>query len=485
MRTKSTLVLALGALAVLTLVRTPAAAQTPRLTHTFPGELMVDRRDGTTTVVVHGEEIYHTDVRWTWRLYRYYARRAGEATWRRLYLNPQGSWYESPEQLAPLQANGVNTHWGGGTLTFELPNEVYFRAPGGLELRVERGEWHERSETRVDFVVEAASNTLRVPIRAAPTEAPVVTRVDPAHVPVVERTTPTSAIIVHADNLMPNAEVRIGTEPCEIARMEVARGWVECRVPRALQSKPGMYLVGVSTANGGARQLAQLHVQAPLRLARPNPSVLPAADTVARVLVSYEGGAPLQARVRAAGSDWRAATFEAAGRQAVKLTVAPALTVHPGALELELSNAAGPAVSPLLVCGGEGQQPKGCPVSLADARPPVLRTSGARVTAARPAAERATVAVDPRDPVSLRPQPEPPGLTRVPLAEGATLRLNGGGTVAWRRVEGDTRLVLVGTDGKVTRTFDPGAQVTRDAAGRVYVKLASGVVAVGQLAGSR
>jgi hypothetical protein len=460
---------------------------TPRLTGAVPAELMVDPRSGRTTVTLHGDNI-NDDLIWTPRLYRYYVRRAGESTWRRIYINPQGPGMESAADLSHLRANGEGVGWSDGVRVLELPNPLYFGSPGALEFRVERGEWKRREEKDEDgktfintyYASAAVSNTLRVPIRAAPTAAPVVTRLDPPHVPVLGRGMERAVITVYANNLTPGAQVMVGTEPCEVGKGDPVRGWVECVVPAALQSNAGMYLVGVSTANGGARQLGRLTVQAPLQLARPDPSILPVADTGAAVEVAYQGGAPLGVRLRVQGGGWTVATFSAEGARAVRVEVPASLTRGPGALELELRNAAGVAVAPVLVCGPGGEQPRGCPRSVA-ARPGALNAAGAPIQQPRAPAQRAPIVVDPRDPVSLRPQPEPPGLTGMTLAATATLRLSDGNTVAWRRIDGAARLVLLDPSGKAVKVFDPSARLARDGSGKVYVRVANGVVPVGQV----
>lgn len=457
-----------------------------RLKSAFPDALMVGPARGTTQVRLFGENVNADDVSWTWRLFRYYARRSGEAEWRRLYLNPHGSWYESAEDLAPLRANGWSSGWGGGFMTFELPNGVYFRAPGTLELRVERGEWHERAHGSDDdatytasFDVEARSNVLRIPIRAAPSAPPVVTGIHPAHVPVLAGGARPAVIRVRAENLMPGADARVGAEPCEIHRLHPVDGYLECQVPASLQSKPGMYMVGVSTARGGPRRLARLHVQAPLELDRPSPALLPAADSVARVRFAYRGGTPLQARLRG-GDGWEAVALAASGNGAVTVEVPAAMARRAGTLEVELENAAGTARASIPVCGGAGAQPEGCPVL--NRSPATVRRPGMAPVTPPASAQRKAIIIDPTNPVSLRPQPEPPGLTGLALAARATLRLADGRSVAWRQVDGGTRLVLLDPRGNTAHVFAPGATLARSADGAVYVRVRQGVLSVGRAA---
>lgn len=461
-------------------------ADTPRLSGAAPSELMVDRRDGRTVVTLHGKGLNHPELIWTPRLFRYYVRRAGDSSWRRLYIRPQGPGLESEEQLAPLRANGVATGWTLDSRVLELPNAPYFQSPGALEFRVERGEWKQRSYTHERktytepyYVTAAVSNTLRVPIRATPTEAPVVTRLEPAHVPVLGSGAGRATIGVHAENLTPSARVTVGTEPCEVTLNEPVRGRITCILPTSLQSAPGMYLVGVSTENGGARRLGRLEVQAPLELRRPEPSVLPVTDAGAGVVVGYRGSAPLRARIRVDGGDWSSASFEAAGADRVRVEVPRSLTRGSGRLELELSNAAGPAVAAILVCGPGGDLPAGCPRTVAAAQPARVTAEGVTVERPRTPVQRAPVVLDAH---ALRPQPEPPGLVAVSLATRGTLRMADGGSVAWRRIDGAQRLVLVDGSGAVVRTFDPGAALVQDAGGKVFVRVSGGVVPVGQAA---
>jgi hypothetical protein len=501
MRTCTLVVAALTVLG-LTSVTGPLNAQTSvetvRLTRTHPMELMVDLRTGTTTVELRGENINAGDVMWTWRLYRYHVRRTGETGWRRLYIHPQGSWYEDERHLQPLLANGSTTGWTASSMTLELPNQLYFQSAGTLEFKVEKGEWKAEG-LGANYIVGATSNILRVPIRPTPTEAPVVTRVDPSYVPVLGRGVERAVITVHGQNLMPGAQATVGTEPCEVTRADPASGWLQCSVPGALQSRAGMYLVGVSTANGGARTLGRLTVQAPLELARPSPTFVPVADSTAAVIFAYTGGAPLSGRVRTSGTDWATATLASSGTGRVRVEIPSSLTRRPGAIEFELRNAAGPALATLLVCGPGGEQPRGCPLSVASSQPQRPQTAGARAAATPPTAERTAAVVDPRDPVSLRPQPEPPGrdavslrpqpeppgLVSLPLASTATLRLDDGRSVAWRRVGGATRLVLLDRDGKSLQVFGEGSRLVRDGTGRVYVRVANGVVPMGRVRQSR
>lgn len=474
------------------------SVETPRLTGTYPSQLMVDPRTGITTVELRGENVNARDVMWTWRLYRYYVRRMGETAWRRLYVHPQGSWYEDARHLQPLLANGRTTGWTASTMTLELPNQLYFQSAGTLEFKVEKGEWKAEG-LGANYIVGATSNILRVPIRPAPTEAPVVTSIEPNYVPVLARGVERAVITVHGQNLMPGAQVTVGTESCEVTRADPASGWLRCPVPGALQSRAGVYLVGVSTANGGARTLGRLTVQAPLELARPSPAFVPVSDSTAAVIYAYSGGVPLSGRVRTSDRDWATATLASSGTGRVRVEIPSSLTRRPGAIELELRNAAGPALATLLVCGPGGEQPRGCPLSVSSSQPPRPQTAGARAAATRPTAERTPAVVDPRDPVSLRPQPEPPGrdavslrpqpeppgLVSLPLAGTATLRLEDGRSVAWRRVGGATRLVLLDRDGKSLRVFGEGSRLARDETGRAYVRVANGVVPVGRVRQSR
>jgi hypothetical protein len=70
----------------------------------------------------------------------------------------------------------------------------------------------------------------------------------------------------------------------------------------------------------------------------------------------------------------------------------------------------------------------------------------------------------------------------VSLATRRTLRMADGGSVAWRRIDGAQRLVLVDGSGAVVRKFDPGAALLQDAAGKMFVRVSGGVVPVGQAA---
>ncbi|HSM37594.1 MAG TPA: hypothetical protein VK837_14425 [Longimicrobiales bacterium] len=483
----------IASLAGLALVAVPAAplaaqgSDAPvRLKSAYPDALMVNPAEGTTRVRLTGENVNAGDVRWNWRLYRYYVRRAGEAGWRRLYLNPQGSWYETEKDLAPLRANGWSGGWGPGMMDFELPNDVYLRAPGALEFRVERGEWHEHVRGSGDdavytatFDVEDRSNVLKVAIAAAPTAAPTVTGIHPAHVPVLAQGAEPAVIRVSTENLMPGADARVGVEPCDIILLHAAEGYLECRVPASLQSKPGLYLVGVTTARGGPRRLGRLHVQAPLQLGRPSPLWLPVADSVARVRFSYRGGTPLRARLRGA-EGWQSARVASSGADAVTLEVPATLARQPRTLEVELGNAAGTVQSSIPVCGGDGAQPDACPALIA--RVPAIRRPGAAVAAPPPSAQRRAIVINPTDPVSLRPQPEPPGLTGLDLAPGRLLRLADGRAVAWRRIDGAARLVLIDAEGRTAHVFDRGVTLGRDQGGAVYVRVQGGVLAVGRAA---
>ena len=469
----------------------PLRAQAPRLERSEPGALMVDERSGTTTVRLLGEHTTDSDIRWTSRLFRYYVRRAGERQWRRLFLNPQGDWFEDRKDLAPLLANGEIVGWAQGQQTVELPNKVYLRAPGALEFRVEKGQWREwvvgdpdddDAEFHSAYDVKAESNVLRVPIRPAPQAAPSVTAIEPAHVPVLDKGVARAVITVRAENLRPDATATVGPHPCVLVSLDALAGRLRCEVPAELQAKPGMYLVGVSTGRGGPRQLGRLTVQAPLVLARPDPSHILAADTGGVIVLGYQGGTPLGARVRAAGGAWASGTVEPDGSRAVRVRVPPALTRRAGTVELELRNAAGVAETRVLVCGGDGEQPRACPhsVTAAARMPPSARDPASVQPLPRPPAQRAPVVSDPLNAVSLRPQPEPPGLQALPLAAGATLRLADGNTLAWRRIEGSDRLVLLDEAGKVVRVFDAAATPARDRTGTLFVRVPEGVVPLGR-----
>lgn len=488
MRARFVVVIALGTLLGSVLCITPVDAQAVRLTRTHPNAFMVDPRSGSTTVRLLGENTTDQDIRWTSRLFRYYVRRQGDAKWSRLFLNPQGNWYEDRADLAPLLQNGEIVGWGAGQQTIELPNHLYFRSPGSLEFKVEKGHWKERQVVSgndttfvADYVVEAASNVLRVPVRPAPQAAPTVTAVDPAYIAALGPHGRPTVITVRAENLHHGATATVGPRPCEIVSSDPVGGILQCRVPKEMQAKPGMYLVGVSTSRGGARQLGRLTVQAPLELARPSPASVMVTDTGVAVVLGYQGGTPLGARIRSAGSGWAHASIEPAGARAMRVRIPPALASRPGTIEMELSNAAGPALARLLVCGGGGEQPKGCPLSVAARTPAGQAPETAAPAVPRPPAQRVPVVIDPRNPVALRPQPEPPGLAAVPLAARATLRLADESALTWRRVDGSTRLVLLDAGGETVRVFEPGARPFRDRAGTLFVRVADGVIPVGKL----
>lgn len=459
------------------------AGDTAQLTGSVPAELMVDRRSGRTEITLLGEGINDQDAHWTARLHRYYVRRAGESAWRRLYLHGAQPWWESQERLAPLRANGEWVGWTHGSSAFALPNDLYLHAPGALEFRVEKGHWKERTvgegeeaSTVADYVVDAASNVLRIPIRPAPTEAPVVTHVAPNHLPVLRAGRPRAEITVHADNLMPDAQATVGAEPCDIATIDPAGGTLRCFVPASLQSEPGTYLVGVSTENGGARRMARLEVDAPLALDRPDPPAVPVADTGAAVLIAYKGAFPFDGRLRVEEGDWVEAGLADAGRLGVRVEIPASLTRQPGTVEIQLANATGPAIVRLLVCGPGEEQPDACRTV---ARAPI---QAARTPAAQ---ERPKAVLDPGAAVALRPQPEPPGLLAMPLSQTATLRLADGRALSWRTVDGAKRLVLLDEEGKTLQVYPEGAQPARDADGRVFVCIENGVLPLGVRAAGR
>lgn len=484
--------LALGAsLAVLGTIggHGPVAAQeeAPRLTGSQPAALMVDATSGRTSIRLEGEGIQDRDLRWTARLYHYFVRRAGEEAWRRMFVNPQGDYYETHEDVAPLRVNGESTGYGPGFRSFALPNDRYLASPGALEFRIERGHWWERKVTRdgedhyvVDFVVDANSNVLRVPVRPLPTEPPVVRRVTPGHLPVLGTDAARAEITVVAEGLTPTARATVAAEPCEIREIDPVGGWLRCLVPASLQATPGTYLVGVTTERGGARRLARVRVDAPLALGAPEPATLPVADSAVTLVVPYRGGFPSQARVRRGDGEWRRVVASDAGPAGAVLELSPELTRGPGTLEVELANAAGPDTLRLPVCGGEGDQPRGCPVTLSRAPLRVMRPeAGPPAIRPPPAEQRPRLRLAPGGAVALRPQPEPPGLVAVPLATSGVLRLADGGRLAWRSADGARRLVRLGPDGGIRIVYAEGATPARDAAGRLFVRLAGGVRPLG------
>lgn len=491
-RVASTRRVALGvSLAVLGTTGThrPLAAQeaAPRLTGSQPAALMVDATTGRTSIRLEGERIQDRELRWTARLYHYFVRRAGDEAWRRMFVNPQGDYYETYEDVAPLRVNGESTGYGSGFRTFALPNDRYLASPGALEFRIERGHWRERTVIRddedhyvVDFIVDGNSNVLRVPVRPLPTEPPVVGRVEPEHVPVLGTGTARAEITVLAQNLTPATRATVGVEPCEIREIDPVGGWLRCLVPASLQATPGTYLVGVTTERGGARRLARLHVDGPLALGAPEPATVPVADSVVTLVVPYRGGFPFEARVRRGDGEWHRVVPSDAGRAGAVLELSPELTRSPGTLEIQLANAAGPDTLRLPVCGGEGDQPRGCPVTLSRAPLRVMRPrAGPPEVRPPPAQQRPRLRLAPGGAVALRPQPEPPGLVAVPLAASGVLRLADGGRLAWRAVDGARRLVRLGPDGGIRVVYAEGATPARDAAGRLFVRLAGGVRPLG------